>query len=132
MSHLPRRTFLAAAAAAAACACGACPFAALAADKDKKQPKPVDVGTLADFPHDGAYDQFAEGHGFFLVREKARLFALGSACTHKESLLKLKSDAFVCPKHGARFSLQGKVTKAPAKRPLPRFGISISESGKIT
>jgi cytochrome b6-f complex iron-sulfur subunit len=93
---------------------------------------PVEVGTLADFDRDRAYDKFAEEHGFFLVREKGRLFAVSATCTHKSNALKLKDDAFACPKHGARFSLAGNVTKAPAKRPLPRFAISVGESGKIT
>ena len=132
MPDVNRRTFLAV--SAAACACGLCPFATHGADKGKgKAPAdPVEVGTVADFDRDGAYDKFAAEHGFFLVREKGRLFAVGSACTHKETLLKLKGDAFACPKHGARFSLQGKVTKPPARRPLPRFAISRAESGKIT
>jgi cytochrome b6-f complex iron-sulfur subunit len=132
MPDVNRRTFLAV--AAAACACGACPFAALGADKGKGKAAadPVEVGTPADFGRVGAYDKFAEEHGFFLVREKRKLFAVGASCTHKATRLKLKDDAFACPKHGARFTLQGKVTKAPAKRPLPRFAISLGESGKIT
>ena len=137
MANVPRRTFLAAAAGAAACAaCGGCPLAALGADdasgsNRKKPAEPVDVGTTADYPRDGAYDAHAASGGFFLVRGKGRLYALGAACTHKATPLKVKDGAFACPKHGARFSLDGKVTKAPAKRPLPRYAISLDDAGRV-
>jgi nitrite reductase/ring-hydroxylating ferredoxin subunit len=131
MPDLPRRTFLAAAAsaAAAACACASCPLAA--APREKKPAEPVDVGTLADFPRDGAYDAYVEAGGFFLVRAKGRLYAVGADCTHKATPLKVKEGAFACPKHGARFDLTGKVIKAPAKRPLPRYAISLDGAGHV-
>jgi nitrite reductase/ring-hydroxylating ferredoxin subunit len=129
MPELNRRTFLV---AAAACACATCPLAGLAADKPPAAGGPVDAGTLGDYAKDGAYDALAGEHGFFIVRRKGKLYAVGSACTHKRTTLKLKGDAFACPKHGARFDLAGNVTKPPAKRDLPRYAISADDAGKIT
>jgi cytochrome b6-f complex iron-sulfur subunit len=128
MPDINRRTFLAACAA-----CAACPLsAALVADGASSEPEPVDVGTAADYPRDGAYDTYAASNGFFLVREKGRLYALGAICTHKRATLKVKGAALACPKHGARFDLSGKVTKPPAKRPLPRYAMSVDDAGRIT
>ena len=128
MPEINRRTFLAACAA-----CATCPLAAaLAADGDSADAKSVDVGTAADYPRDGAYDAYAASDGFFVVREKGRLYALGAVCTHKRATLKVKGAALACPKHGARFNLSGKVTKPPAKRPLPRYAISVDDAGRIT
>jgi cytochrome b6-f complex iron-sulfur subunit len=130
MPDMDRRTFLAT--AAAACACAACPLAAIAAGESKEPPDPVEVGTAADFARDGAYDTYAASHGFFLVLKNGKLYAPRATCTHKDTLLKMKGSAFACPKHGARFDLQGVVTKAPAKKPLSRYGITANASGQIT
>jgi nitrite reductase/ring-hydroxylating ferredoxin subunit len=131
--RINRRSFLAiGAATSAACACATCPLAAMAADKEPAAAGPVDAGTLADYSKDGAYDAYAAGHGFFIVRRKGKLYALGSACTHKRTLLKLKGDALACPKHGARFDLAGTVVKAPAKNDLPRYAIAADDDGKVS
>ena len=132
---LDRRTFLAAAAGLAACACATCPLGAFAASKDDAPAAdgPVDVGTAADYPRDGAvYDEFAKAHGFFLVRQGGALYALSSTCTHKKALLKVKGKALACPKHGARFTAAGDISKGPAKRPLPRLAISADDAGRLT
>ena len=132
-SEFDRRAFLVAAAAGvAACACAACPL--MAARRDDAPPaEPVDVGTAADYPRDGGvYDAYAKSHGFFLVRDDGALYALGATCTHKDTPLKVKGKAIVCPKHGARFDLTGKVRKAPARRPLPRYAITVDDAGRIT
>lgn len=133
--ELNRRTFLAAAAARiGACACAACPLEAAARDDAPAEPlQPVDVGTADDYPRDGGvYDAYAKAHGFFLVRDGGALYALGASCTHKKTLLKVKGKAIVCPKHGARFDVNGDVTKAPARRPLPRYAITSDDAGRIT
>ena len=125
---IDRRTFLSA--TIAACACATCPLAGLA--KDAAPADPVDVGTAADYPRDGrVYDAYAKSHGFFLVRDNGTLYALGATCTHKKALLKVKGKAVACPKHGARFDLDGNVRKGPAKRALPRYAISRDDAGKI-
>ena len=140
-AELDRRTFLAATVAGAA-ACAGCPLAALGNDKRRRGGKddddapaadPVDVGTAADYPRDGAvYDAYAKSHGFFLVRDGGTLYALGATCTHKKALLKSKSKALLCPKHGARFDTAGEVAKGPARRPLPRYAIAADDAGRIT
>ena len=131
---LDRRAFLVTVAtSAAACACASCPLAVLAKDRDPAPAAgPVDIGTLSDFPKDGVYDAYAKSHGFFVVRAKGKLFAPNSTCTHKKTLLKVKGNAIVCPKHGARFTADGNVTKAPAKRALPRHAVTIDDAGRVT
>ena len=132
--ELDRRAFLVTVAtSAAACACGGCPLATFARDRaPAAAAAPVDVGTREDYPRDSVYDDYAKSHGFFIVRAKGRLFAPSSTCTHRKTLLKVKGIAIVCPKHGARFAADGSVTKAPAKRALPRHAVSIDDAGRIT
>lgn len=125
MPNPNRRTFLAACAA-----CAACPLPAFSTEE--RRAGPVHAGKPSDYPRDGAYDAYAKEHGFFIVRHKGRLFAPTAICTHKDTPLKLKGSAFACPKHGARFTLQGTVTKPPAKHPLPRCAIQLGDGGHIT
>jgi nitrite reductase/ring-hydroxylating ferredoxin subunit len=145
-----RRTFLsglATTAVAACAACAGCPLAALAVgDRDRPAAAgdddddassspaagPVDAGTLDDYPRDGVYDARAKSHDFFVVRHKGVLYALSATCTHKKTLLKVKGKAIACPKHGARFAIDGDVVKAPAKRALPRHAIARDDAGRIT
>ena len=129
---LDRRAFLATVASSAvACACASCPLTASAKDRPPAEPPgPVDAGTLDDYPRDGVYDAYAAAGGFFVVRRKGRLFAPSATCTHKKAMLKVKGKAIVCPKHGARFAADGNVTKAPAKRPLSRYAVSL-DAGRV-
>ncbi len=41
------------------------------------------------------------------------------------------SKGFKCPRHGSGFTLEGKVTKSPARKPLPRFGIRVNDQGRV-
>lgn len=128
MSSMSRRQFVTV--AATACACMLCPDPLLAATTEATGP--VAVGALKDFARDGVVDTFARSNGFFLIRQQGRLYASSSACTHKNGLLNLKSEQFVCPKHGSQFTFTGAVAKGPARRSLSRYGISADAQGKVT
>jgi nitrite reductase/ring-hydroxylating ferredoxin subunit len=120
------------AAAAAAAACALCPAAqALAAGRAAPRVGRVDAGPLAAFDRDGVFDDWAKDCGFFLVRDDGRLYALSARCTHKNVGLVVRGDRLKCPKHGSIFTLDGEVTKAPAKRSLPRYGISVDGGGSV-
>ena len=51
--------------------------------------------------------------------------ACSALCTHKGCEVEYSHDdkLFICPCHGARFDLEGKVVKGPAKTPLARHEI---------
>ena len=96
---------------------------------------PVDVGTMADYPKVGAVGRWAETHGFYVVREKNRLFAVSSTCTHKKCLVEPEkekgADQFVCGCHGSRFSEAGSLLKGPARVSLPHLSIALGPAGRI-
>jgi nitrite reductase/ring-hydroxylating ferredoxin subunit len=128
METLTRREF--SAALTAACACLLCPHNLALADNVA----PVAVGPLKDFAQDGIVDKWAKTHGFFLVRKEGKLYATSSICSHKQTAhlaAKPADHQFTCAAHGSRFSLDGMVIKGPAKRALPRYGISIGDDGTI-
>lgn len=128
MTELNRRDFMVVTATALG-ACMACPLHAAAVEQAKKEP--VDVGVVADFPKEGIYDRWAKDHSFFLVRKSRRLYAVSATCTHKRFGLVENDGQMKCPKHGSIFDTSGKPTKAPARKPLPRYGIAVNGQGRI-
>ena len=118
----------------AACACAGCPalrVLAEAAAAGGGGAAPVDVGVVDDFKDDGIYAPRAAGGRFFLVRRGGRLYALSSTCTHRQVRVVAKGGGFKCPRHGSTFSSDGKVTKAPARKPLPRYAIQLDVHGRV-
>jgi cytochrome b6-f complex iron-sulfur subunit len=91
----------------------------------------VDIGTAADYPHDGVYDRFATSDRVYVVRRAVRIYALRSMCTHRACLVVPDTSALRCPCHGSRFELDGTVTKGPATRPLPHYAIVRTEGGRL-
>src|SRR5687767_2228701 len=109
-------------------ACGAC---ALCPAMTRAAAGAVDIGTPADFAKDGITDRWAAQYDFFIIRRKNQLYAVSATCTHKAFDLVADTKAIKCPKHGSLFSLEGKIDKGPARKTLPRYGISLSSDGRI-
>ena len=130
---MDRRRFviLSAAAVAGAC-CGAGetqsattePAASSAGDAEEKV---VDAGPLAEFRTDKVYDDFRD-QGVFVIRREKKVFALSSVCTHKRCKVRAQSDgSFLCRCHKSTFDPDGRVTKGPATRDLPRLPVATDE-----
>ena len=134
MQDLTRRQFVTAAAAVTA-ACAGCPLFNGVADGagTGAAATPVDIGPAADLA-DGITSRWAGG-GFFVVRRGDRVYAVSSTCTHKKVRLvpsgKAGDAALKCPRHGSVFNAEGRPTKAPARRPLSRYGVRLDERGHV-
>lgn len=66
----------------------------------------------------------AAGAEVIVARTDQNSFAACSArCPHKNAKLEYSQELkqFVCPLHNSRFSVDGKVTKGPAKQPLKSY-----------
>lgn len=57
--------------------------------------------------------------------------ALLMLCTHESQPLTLSGSSIYCASHGSSFDLEGKVTKAPATRPLQRFPATVEGDSVI-
>jgi nitrite reductase/ring-hydroxylating ferredoxin subunit len=127
MKSLNRRELL-----KAACACAGCPLLVLCTQPAHAagEATETDIGPLEEFAGEGAYDLTRRGHQFFLVNRKGRLYAVSSTCTHKAVKLTAARGAggFKCPRHGSLFDITGRVTKAPARKSLPRFAIRLDDT----
>ena len=133
MSDIPRRTFVTLAAGVAACAClPSCGHV----EHPNRAHGPVDVGPLTRYrPRDGILvtDHWAESGGFLLVQTVSRLYAVSSECTHRGCTVETAApkNGLRCPCHGSEYAVDGRVTKGPASKTLPRFAISVDPTGRV-
>ena len=56
-----------------------------------------------------------------LVNNGGRLQALSAVCTHLRCNVRPSGQFLRCPCHGSTYTLDGKVTRGPAMRALPKF-----------
>ena len=82
MENTTRRQFVAAVVAGCACACGPLGCAA-GAEGGAKGKGVAGGGPAEEFRKDGTTDRWAASHGFFVVSRGGRVYAVSSACTHK-------------------------------------------------
>jgi Rieske Fe-S protein len=93
--------------------------------------EPVNAGAITRFAADTINEDFRDSHGFFVVRSGDHLFALSAICTHKHCKLDAEDGGFRCPCHGALFTREGVVTRAPATKDLPRLAVAANEHGHL-
>jgi cytochrome b6-f complex iron-sulfur subunit len=79
------------------------------------------------------YEKWKQEQSVWIVREKNRLYALYSKCTHLGCTPNWFADerVFKCPCHGSQFYSNGVNFAGPAPRPLDRFKIYIARDGRI-
>lgn len=66
----------------------------------------------------------------FIVNHNGRLFAVSPVCTHLGCLVSWhrKKQQFLCPCHGGKYDIEGKVIGGPPPRPLTRLPLKIKNS----
>lgn len=92
---------------------------------------PVDAGPVRDYAHDGIYGRLRDSSGCFVIRQGNRLFARSAVCTHRTCKLNVSGGGFLCPCHGSTFTVDGHVTRGPARRDLPGFVVEKSAQGHL-
>jgi Rieske Fe-S protein len=91
----------------------------------------IDAGPIRSFPPDTVSDGFRT-EGFFVIHRDQQVFALSSVCTHKGCKVRVAADqSFYCKCHGSTFSRDGRVTKGPASRELPRLSVREGDHGHL-
>jgi len=68
---------------------------------------------------------------YIIVTENNSTTVFSSHCTHLGCKIdKMEGDRFVCPCHGSKYDLNGKVVKGPAYKNLQTIPYQISADGK--
>lgn len=68
----------------------------------------------------------------FLVNTSSEVFAISSVCTHLGCLIDWSrhKSQFLCPCHGGRYDIEGRVISGPPPSPLTRIPLKV-ENGKV-
>jgi len=133
MNQLNRREFVAAV-ACAACLCGLGNAANVLGDDTTTGPSTLDVGPKSDYATDGITTTWMKvPNRVAVIRHDGKIYACTTVCTHKAGTINEAPDgeSFKCPKHGALYDIEGKVTKGPAKKALIRYAISVDNGGHV-
>ncbi len=71
----------------------------------------------------------ANGKKIMLAKLNGNFYAIGDVCTHRGCHLSegtIMGEMIECPCHRSVFDIKtGKVVKAPAKKPEPKYGVKI-------
>lgn len=97
---------------------------------------PEDFGITGNADRNGVckvFENWKQDHSAWIVREKDRIYAVHSKCTHLGCTPSWFEDegVFKCPCHGSQFNSQGINFAGPAPRPLDRFRIFIDAKGRV-
>lgn len=96
-------------------------------------PATVKVGFPDEYPEGYVEERFKDANGIWVVREKGKIFALITVCTHLGCTPNwLPNEAkFKCPCHGSGFRASGINFEGPAPRPLERAAVRLLDDGQI-
>lgn len=87
------------------------------------------IGRKEDFPP-GATKYFEEQQTYVFADQDG-IFAISSVCTHLGCVVNKEETQFMCPCHGSRYSLMGKVTQGPAPKNLSWYSVDELPSGRL-
>jgi len=85
----------------------------------------VDIGSASELESTSRLEGDIDGYRVRVARVSGRLYAFEDRCTHDDSPFDdapIEGCEIICPRHGARFSLQsGEALSPPAYEPLRIF-----------
>jgi len=96
----------------------------------KEQKSIFVVGKISDFPK-GTVQLIAPAKAF-IISDNEGIYAISAVCTHKGCIIREGNWGLTCPCHAARFDLNGKVLKGPAKEDLVWYAVGSDEAGNLT
>lgn len=98
----------------------------------------VAIGSLDELPDGKGTRHLVGDQQVLVVRIGDRLFALGNRCPHQGAPLDrgairaASPSSVTCPAHGSMFQLaDGRVLRGPAKSPLPRYEVDVT-NGEVS
>ena len=94
----------------------------------------MDIGSMAELNSSQRLEAELDGYRVRVVQVNGKLYAFEDRCTHDDSPFEdapIEDCEIICPRHGARFSLEtGEVLAPPAYEPLRIFEVRDS-AGRV-
>jgi len=84
-----------------------------------------DLGLVADYPLNSS--TLLPNIPAVLLHTESGFSAMSLVCTHLGCTVEVKVNGFDCPCHGSRYDVSGNVLKGPAKLPLQKLRVEITE-----
>lgn len=94
-----------------------------------EESKVFKIGVPDNFPVGTV--KLVEDKNVFIFSDSDGLHAISNVCTHLGCLVSVSENGFLCPCHGSKYDLDGKVTAGPAPRNLPWLDISRRVDGVL-
>ena len=73
---------------------------------------------------------FSAGN-FFVVRDAGGLYAVSARCTHEGATCVVQSSQFYCPRHAAKFDLNGGIVSGPIITALAHYAMCTLANGHV-
>jgi cytochrome b6-f complex iron-sulfur subunit len=87
------------------------------------------IGTKNQFPP-GTIKYFENDQVYAFADDKG-VYAISAICTHLGCVVNKDKNGFVCPCHGSRYNLDGRIEQGAAPRNLPWYKISLLPNGQL-
>jgi cytochrome b6-f complex iron-sulfur subunit len=88
-----------------------------------------DLGLAADFPLNSR--TLLTNLPAVLLHTASGFSALSLVCTHLGCTVEQRTNGFDCPCHGSRYDANGNVLKGPAKLPLQKLHVEITDNDHL-
>jgi|WetSurMetagenome_2_1015567.scaffolds.fasta_scaffold307142_1 Rieske Fe-S protein len=146
MMHHGRRSFLFKCARLAAIVAAGNSLAdismAIQSSKKPQEDSWLALGRLSDLPDNGNHrletatrigdSKKIQNPKLIVFRKGDEAHVMSTKCTHRGCEVNLQQDgSYLCPCHKSRYEKSGRVTKGPAKKPLPWYEVRIAEGGEV-
>jgi cytochrome b6-f complex iron-sulfur subunit len=93
------------------------------------QPTEFDLGETADFP--AGSRTFRLDIPAAIYNNGGEYIAYSLTCTHLGCIVEEDGEGYACPCHGSRFGEDGSVLEGPAKEPLRKLRLEVTEENTL-
>ncbi len=87
------------------------------------------IGNKEDFPP--GTTKYFEMEQVYVFADQKGISAMSAICTHLGCIVSKEQKQFVCPCHGSRYDLTGRVMQGPAPKNLSWYSVAMLPSAKL-
>jgi cytochrome b6-f complex iron-sulfur subunit len=92
-------------------------------------PTRFEVGDIANYPEGSSTIRLDIPAVIF--NHQGRIVAYSLTCTHLGCTIGIEAEGFLCPCHGSRYDLDGKVLEGPAQEPLKMLHVETTSENAV-